>query len=451
MVTERIFGTDGIRGIAGEGVLALSSVRRLGRIIGATVRGSLGDGGSPRACVGRDTRPSGKSLLGALLEGLTEVGVDVLDVGILPTPGVAHLTVEYGCQAGVVLSASHNPAAYNGLKVLGSRGEKIPDEVEDEIERLYRSDEPDPQAARRGEVIPAPEAADRYQEHLQGAWPDGSLAGMRLAMDCADGATSRVAPRIFRQLGADVEVTRDVVDGSKINQGCGPLHLENVQAFAREVGADVGLSFDGDGDRLMIVDDLGEFRDGDHILAVCARDLHRQGALSGKAVVGTVMSNVGLERSLEEIGARLVRARVGDRWVLEEMQTGGHVLGGEPSGHVIFLPLSAAGDGILTALRVLRIVRESRTPLSELSRCLRKAPQVVVNVRVVRKRPLEELEEVQEQIRSAEERLGREGRVLVRYSGTEPLVRVMVEGPDGEAVGAMARAIAGAFPGSEGR
>ena len=449
-MAERIFGTDGIRGIAGEGVLSSSSVKRLGQIIGAALRSESGEAG--RACVGRDTRPSGETLSGALQEGLTDAGVDVLDVGILPTPGVAHLTSAYECGIGIVLTASHNPAEYNGLKILGPQGEKIPDELEDEIHRRYQGKELSvPGAHSKGKVGVARDGADRYVSYLLGSWEGGRLEGMRVALDCADGAAGEVAPRVLKELGAEVHVTRADMEGEGINLGCGALHPESVRGFSKEVQAEVGLSFDGDGDRLLLVDEAWEIRDGDDVLAICARDLDRREALAGGAVVGTVMSNVGLERSLEEIGARLLRARVGDRYVLGEMKKGGYTLGGEPSGHVIFLPLSTAGDGILTALQVLRLIRESGTPLSVLSRCMTRAPQVVLNFPIQGKRPLEEMDEVQKEIRSAEDRLGPEGRVLVRYSGTEPLVRVMVEGPQGEAIEEMARAIGKAFPPSDRR
>ncbi|MCZ6601987.1 MAG: phosphoglucosamine mutase [Planctomycetota bacterium] len=439
-MAERLFGTDGIRGIAGKGILSADSVRRLGAIIGAT----LGKGAA-RACVGRDTRPSGDGLSMALLEGLTGAGVDVVDLGIAPTPAVAHLVGPYECAAGVVISASHNPSDYNGLKVLGPSGEKIDDALEREIEERYLEDGPDPTAAHRGEVVQASDAARRYVSYLRGTWPEGSLDGMRIAVDCANGATGNVGPEILKELGADVRVTCADMSGAEINRNCGALYPENVQQLAREVEADVGISFDGDGDRLMMVDDTGQVRDGDDVLAVGARDLDRRGKLPGKGVVGTVMSNVGLDRSLEEIGAKLVRSGVGDRFVLAEMKKGGFALGGEPSGHVIFLPLSRAGDGILTALQVLRVIRESGERLSVLSRCLRKVPQVVLNVPVQDRRPLDQLEGVQGQIRLAAEKLGREGRVLVRYSGTEPLVRVMIEGPDRDAIRKMAQAIGDAF------
>jgi phosphoglucosamine mutase len=441
---QMLFGTDGIRGIANEGVLSAGSVRRLGAIIGAIARGKT----ASVACVGRDTRPSGELLGEALMEGLRSAGLDTYDIGILPTPAVAYLVREYECQVGLVVSASHNSAEYNGIKVLAPTGEKIPDEWEAEIQKQYETGESPTTTRRLGRAVPVPEAADRYIELLRELAPDLDLSGMTVAVDCADGAMSPVAPRLLREMGAAVHVSRDSLDGKDINDGCGALHPEALQAFCKGVAVDVGLSFDGDGDRLILVDDRGEIRDGDHVLAISARDLTRRGALTGNTVVGTVMSNVGLERSLGEIGARLLRAPVGDRYVLQEMLQGDYALGGEPSGHTIFLRLSRAGDGLITALQILRTIRERGVPLSGLSEVLWKAPQVLRNIPVASKVPLEEMEEVQEKIREAESRLGESGRVLVRYSGTEPKVRIMVEGPSEREIGHLADGIASAFEGA---
>ena len=442
----RLFGTDGIRGIAGEGALSADSVRRLGGVVAAVLREGRPEG-SVRACIGRDTRPSGPELAAAFTEGLQAVGVDVLDVGVVPTPAVARLVEAYDAHVGVVISASHNPANYNGLKMISRTGEKLPDALEEEIERRYHDGGalPTTAGAVAGRDLPAEDAVDRYLEMLREGWRGADLSGRRIALDCADGAMSTVAPRLLESMGADVRVTRADADGARINEGAGALHPENLQAFLEAEGAEVGLSFDGDGDRVILVDETGEVRDGDFVLALAARHLQARDALPGGVVVGTVMSNVGLEVSLGEIGARLLRAPVGDRYVLAEMQSGGYTLGGEPSGHTIFLALSKAGDGLLSGLQVLRIMKESGESLSGLSACLQKAPQLIVNVPVEERTPLDQLPGVQGKVREAVEKLGKGGRVLVRYSGTEPLVRVMVEGPDEEEIRTMATAIAGEF------
>jgi phosphoglucosamine mutase len=377
------------------------------------------------------------------------MGVDVLLVGPLPTPGIAFIIRSLRADAGVVISASHNPFEDNGIKFFSGEGFKLPDEVEARVEELVLSGEIDairPRAREVGKAYRIEDAVGRYIEFAKRTIPKGvTFKGMRVVVDCAHGAAYKVSPTLLRELGADVVALNVAPDGFNINEGCGSLHPEGMQAAVREHGADVGFAHDGDADRVILADKTGALVDGDQIMAMCALDLKRRGALRGDAVVATVMSNVGLEKALAAHGIRLLRTAVGDRYVLEEMLRGNYNLGGEQSGHVIFLDHNSTGDGIITALQVLFLMQQHGKPLSALQRCMTVYPQVLVNVRVVRRADLKTLPNVKRALAEAEAALDGNGRLLVRFSGTEPVVRVMVEGEEQGRIEGLARSLAAAI------
>ncbi|MDI3257753.1 MAG: phosphoglucosamine mutase [Kyrpidia sp.] len=439
----RLFGTDGVRGVANAD-LTPELAYRLGRAAAyvlALGKGN-GDGGPPvRIAVGRDTRASGDLLEAALTAGILSVGVSVLHLDVVPTPGVAWLTRTLSCAAGVMISASHNPVDDNGIKFFGPDGFKLRDEFEDAIQAAMEGDAweqiPRPAGTRVGRVADGRNHVGRYVQFLTET-VRSRFDGLKVVMDCAYGAAYRIAPELFRRLGAEVVVLNDRPTGDNINVSCGSTHPEVIQEAVLRHRGEVGLAFDGDADRLIAVDEKGELVDGDHVLAVCARRLKQCGELDGDTVVATVMSNVGLEKSLAAAGISLVRTAVGDRYVMEEMVRGHYVLGGEQSGHVIFLRHSTTGDGILTALQLVDTMVASARPLSELRGMMTTYPQKLVNVRVTDKSRLDGSARVWEAVRRVEERLGDDGRVLVRPSGTEPLVRIMVQGRDPAEVDAAA-------------
>jgi phosphoglucosamine mutase len=445
----RLFGTDGIRGVANASPLTAELAGQVGRVAAAFLAERAGARARrPALLVGRDTRLSGPLLEQAFVAGVLSTGVDALVAGVLPTPAVAVLTPRLGAIGGVVLSASHNPFEDNGIKLFSSEGDKLPDLWEDEIEASLGAggDGPRPIGAALGRLRPVRDAERRYLDALRATVPGGfRLAGRRLVLDCAHGATYRVAPRLFRSLGAEVRAFGVRPDGTNINRRVGALHPERLQARVRATPGALGFAFDGDGDRLIVVDESGEVRDGDHVLAVCARALVRRGALRGGAVVSTVMANLGLERALAALGLGIVRTAVGDRHVLEEMRRREANLGGEQSGHVIFLDHAPSGDGLVTALQLLRAVQEAGQPFAALARAVEKCPQVLVNVRVRAKPPLDELPAVAAALARWEARLDGRARFVVRYSGTEPLARVMVEGDEQGAVEDAAREVAAAI------
>jgi phosphoglucosamine mutase len=440
----RLFGTDGIRGLANVEPLTTELAFRLGRQLAATLQEHHG-AGRTRLVVGRDTRQSGPMLEGALVSGALSAGADVFAVGVLPTPGIAHLTRHLEAQGGVVISASHNPFEDNGIKIFSSEGAKFPDAWEIEIEaHLAGGDHaPNPTGADVGRLIPHRHQAEAdYAAHASGTFAF-DLRGLHVVMDCANGATYRVGPRVFESLGARVTVLGVEPDGQNINLGVGAMHPEGLQARVRAVGADLGVAFDGDGDRLICVDETGEVRDGDYALAICGRHLAAEGRLPGRVVVSTVMANLGLEHSLREAGIKTVKSQVGDRYVLEEMTRIGAVLGGEQSGHLLFLDHATTGDGIVSALQVLSVMRETGQPLSALARCLTKFPQVLVNVPVRSKPPLGSIEGLERRVEKLEAQMNGAGRILLRYSGTELLARVMVEGQEQGEIEGIAQELAG--------
>lgn len=422
---RRLFGTDGIRGEANVDYMTPETALRAGMAVAAHF------GRDGRVVVGKDTRLSGYLLESALASGLASVGADVLFVGPMPTPGIAYLTHSMRASAGVVISASHNPFADNGIKIFGADGFKLPDEVEAGLEAMMSSTELDGMRARGSEIGRAwriDDAAGRYITRLKQAFASGhDLVGVKIVVDCAHGAAYRIAPTVLTELGATV-VTRGVdPNGTNINDGCGATHPEALCEAVKETGADLGIALDGDADRCIFADDQGEIVDGDAIMALCARDLHQRGELQGGAIVATVMSNLGLERSLAEVGIGLVRTPVGDRYVVEAMRSGGCNLGGEQSGHLVFLDHSTTGDGMVAALAVLTIMRRTQSPLSRLRDVMSRVPQRLSSFAVPKKEPLEAMPKLRRAIRQLERELGDEGRVLVRYSGTEKKMRVMVE------------------------
>jgi phosphoglucosamine mutase len=440
----RLFGTDGIRGLANVEPLTTELAFRLGRQLVATLLEHHGVS-KARLVVGRDTRQSGPMLEGALVAGALSAGADVFAVGVLPTPGIAHLARHLEAHGGVVISASHNSFEDNGIKIFSSEGAKFPDAWEDEIEgRLAGPDRaPRPTGADVGRLVPHRHQAEAdYAGHASGTFPF-DLRGIHVVLDCANGATYRVAPRVFETLGAKVTVLGVEPDGQNINLGVGALHPEGLQARVRATGADLGVAFDGDGDRLICVDERGEVRDGDYALAICGRHLAAQGRLRGGVVVSTVMANLGLDHSLREAGIGTVKTQVGDRYVLEEMVRIGAVVGGEQSGHLLFLDHATTGDGIVSALQVLSVMRETGQPLSALSGCLTKFPQVLVNVPVRKKPPLESIEGLHPRLQTLEGQMNGAGRILLRYSGTELLARVMVEGQEQAQIEGIAQELAG--------
>jgi phosphoglucosamine mutase len=439
----RLFGTDGIRGLANAEPLTTELVFRLGRQLVATLLEHHGVA-KVRLVVGRDTRQSGPMLEGALVSGALSAGADVFVVGVLPTPGIAHLARHLETHGGVVISASHNPFEDNGIKIFSSEGAKFPDAWEDEIEaRLAGPDRaPKPTGADVGRLISHRHQAESdYAGHAAGTF-SFDLQGFHVVLDCANGATYRVGPRVFETLGAKVTVLGAEPDGQNINRGVGALHPEGLQARVRATQADLGVAFDGDGDRLICVDESGEVRDGDFALAICGRHLAAQGRLRGGVVVSTVMANLGLEHSLRAAGIQTVKTQVGDRYVLEEMVRIGAVLGGEQSGHLLFLDHTTT-DGIVSALQVLSVMRETDQPLSALAACLTKFPQVLVNVRVRKKPPLASIAGLQPRLETLEGQMNGAGRILLRYSGTELLARVMVEGQEQQQIEGIAQELAG--------
>ncbi|HEY2749570.1 MAG TPA: phosphoglucosamine mutase [Polyangia bacterium] len=431
--TRKLFGTDGVRGRANFDPMTPEMALRLGRAVAYHFRGKH-KSGRGRIVIGKDTRLSGYLFETALAAGICSMGADVMLCGPLPTPGIAFITSSMRADAGVVISASHNPFEDNGIKIFAADGFKLPDEVEARLEELMASDELDrnrPHGAEIGKATKIEDSRGRYVQFLKNAFPRHlTLEGLRVVVDCANGAAYKVAPAVFAELGADVITLSARPDGTNINDDCGALHPGKMQAAVKKHGAQIGIAVDGDADRVIIADEHGEEVDGDSIMAMCARRMIERGELKHKTMVTTVMSNLGLERSLGELGGRIERVQVGDRYVVESMRTHGYNFGGEQSGHLVFLDHMTTGDGVLGALQVLAVMLESQKPLSELRRVMTRYPQVLVNLKVKEKKPLAELPLVSAAIAKIEKVLGADGRVLVRYSGTEAKARVMVEGPD---------------------
>ncbi len=440
---RKLFGTDGIRGTANVYPMTGELMLQLGRALAYLIkRGNH----RHRVVIGKDTRLSGYMLETALASGLCSMGVDVLLCGPLPTPAISNLTVSMRADAGAVISASHNPYQDNGIKFFSADGFKLPDEVEAEIEDLIANDKLHhlrPTATSVGKAYRIGDAAGRYIVYVKNALPRSlTLEGLTIVVDCAHGAAYRVAPAVLEELGAKVIVIGNQPDGKNINRGFGALHPETMCKVVKKAGANLGIALDGDADRLIVSDEHGKVVDGDAVMAICGLDLIRRKALPKKTLVATVMSNLGLDQCIAKVGGKVVRTRVGDRYVLEEMQQGGYRFGGEQSGHLIFLDFATTGDGTIAALALLSVMVESGKPISELAKCMDVFPQAQLGLVVRNKPELGSLPAVMRAIRDVEKKLGANGRVLVRYSGTEPKVRVLVEGSDQRTIDGYAAQIA---------
>lgn len=428
---KKLFGTDGIRGVANQYPMTVETALRVGRAVAAYFGG---DGNSRKVIVGKDTRLSGDMLEAGIVAGICSAGGEAYLTDVLPTPGVAYVTSASKAAAGIVISASHNPFYDNGIKIFNGDGRKLSDASEIEIEKMILDETEPPRAndpLKLGVSHQFHQAAADYISFLKGTLtPGNNFSGLKIVLDCSNGATHRVAPELFAELGAEVIALAIQPDGININDGCGSQHPRKLSLKVVESGADIGLAFDGDGDRLIAVDETGAVLSGDHILAICARDLKQKGKLKNNRVVSTVMSNMGFGVALKKMQIDHVVTQVGDRYVTERMLSSGAVLGGEDSGHMIFSDYHTTGDGMLTALRLLEAMQTANKPLSDSCDIMTVFPQVLTNVKVDSKPALDSVPQIIDALRSAEAELGERGRVLVRYSGTQPLCRVMVEGPD---------------------
>ncbi len=428
---RKLFGTDGIRGVANIYPMTTEIAMQVGRAIAFIVKDKAK---GHRIVIGKDTRQSCYMLENALAAGICSMGVDVLLVGPLPTPGIAFITTSMRADAGVVISASHNPFQDNGIKIFSSDGFKLPDEVEAEIEDLIFSQKMAalrPVADEVGKAARIDDARGRYIVFLKNTFPKKyTLDDFHIVLDCAHGATYGVAPHVFEELGAKVTTLGVNPDGKNINDGCGALHPELMAEKVKGLGADIGLALDGDGDRLIVCDENGEIVDGDHIMAICAQELIKTRKLKKKTLVATVMSNMGLEVAMQNMGGKMVRTGVGDRYVVECMRKKGYSFGGEQSGHLVFIDHITTGDGILAGLQLLAIMIKRKKTLSELAQVMESYPQVLKNVRLSSKISTETIPDFSKTVQKMVEKLGDSGRILVRPSGTEPLIRVMVEGKD---------------------
>lgn len=425
----KYFGTDGIRGVANSELTP-----ELAYKVARASAYKLNKDNNKLIVIGKDTRKSGDMLEAALIAGYTSMGYDVYLLGVIPTPAVAYLTRYYKAEAGIVISASHNPAEFNGIKYFGSDGFKLPDEVEEEIENVidnYKKIDIRPIGSGVGSVEIKAEATKIYTDYLKSR-VNLKLNGMKVAVDCGNGATYKIAEELFTSLGADVTVISTEPNGLNINKDCGSTNPKLIQKLVKDTNSEIGFSYDGDGDRLISIDENGEILDGDHFLAACAYHMKKQGRLKNLGVVGTVMTNIGLEEYLKSIDVKLEKASVGDRYVLEIMVKDGYSLGGEQSGHIIFLDDNTTGDGLLSSLKILEVKVESNKKMSELNGLMTTYPQVLLNARVSNENKNSYLndEVIVNEIKNLEERFNGEGRVLIRPSGTEPLVRVMIEGKD---------------------
>ena len=441
----RLFGTDGVRGVANKELTA-ELAYKIGRAGAYVLAGELKH--KPTIIIGKDTRLSCDMLEASLIAGICSVGADVIRAGVIPTPGIAYLTRLYKCDAGVVISASHNSFEFNGIKFFNGNGYKLSDAVENEIEAIIFEEAESPLNAEPenvGRCIEKENCLEDYAEFLIKLGTN--LEGKKIAIDCANGASYIIAKKVLESLGANVLVIGNTPNGININKDCGSTHIEGLQKFVVESKADLGLAFDGDADRLLVVDENGEFVDGDKILIICGKHLKEKGKLTNNAIVGTIMSNMGFDLAGKEYGIDTIRTKVGDRYVLEEMIDKNYILGGEQSGHVIFLEYNTTGDGVLTAINLLNVVNETGKKVSELAKQMTSYPQVVINAKVTNERKKSYLEDikVKELIEKTEETFKGEGRVVIRASGTEPLIRVMIEGKDQKVIEEKAKEIANAI------
>ncbi len=439
----RLFGTDGVRGVANS-ELTCELAMQIGRAAAMVLTDS--NHRHPKILIGKDTRLSSDMLECALAAGLCSVGANVVRLGVVPTPAVAFLVGKYKADAGVMLTASHNPCEFNGIKIFSGDGYKLPDALEEQIEAIVLDKKltpPTPTGGDVGSVTTAPNVVRDYIDHIKSTVPF-ALTGMKIAIDCANGSASRTAEQLFSELGAECHMLSNHPDGVNVNDNCGSTHMEPLMAYVKENHLDAGVAFDGDADRCLAVDDKGNLVDGDFVMAICAADMKSRGKLEKNTVVGTIMTNLGFIRFCEEAGLHFEATKVGDRYVLEEMQLEGYNFGGEQSGHVIFLDFATTGDGQLTAAQLLSLVKRRETKLSNLAVLMKRYPQVLVNVEVAPEGKLRFYTDdaVKAAIDRAKKTLGKDGRIIVRPSGTEPLLRVMVEGSDPDAIAALANKVA---------
>ncbi len=444
----RLFGTDGVRGVANSD-LTCELAMNIGRAAAMVLTDSAHR--HPKVLIGKDTRISSDMLEAAMTAGLCSVGANVVRLGVVPTPAVAFLVGKYRADAGVMLTASHNPCEFNGIKIFSGDGYKLPDALEEQVEAIvldHAAPPPRPTAGNVGCVAEAPDTVRDYVDHIKSTVPF-ALSGMRIAIDCANGSASRTAELLFTELGAECHMLADRPNGVNVNDGCGSTHMDRLMAFVRENGLDAGVAFDGDADRCLAVDEKGQLVDGDFVMAICALDMKSRGKLAKNTVVGTIMTNMGFSRFCGENGIKFEATKVGDRYVLEEMRLEGYNFGGEQSGHVIFLDFATTGDGQMTAAQLLSLVQRRQAKLSSLATLMTRYPQVMVNIPV---RPEGKLrfytdDEVKRSIEDARAKLGKSGRIVVRPSGTEPLLRVMIEGEDEDYIRELADSVAGVMRG----
>jgi phosphoglucosamine mutase len=435
----KLFGTDGIRGVANVYPMTPEMVLNIGKATTHVFKEKCGKK-KLKFVIGKDTRLSGYMLESALTAGILSVGADVLLVGPMPTPAIAHLTKSLNADAGIVISASHNPAGDNGVKIFGPEGFKLSNNFEDEIEKYILTEKVKTEHIKDeliGKAHRVDDARGRYIEFAKASVDSMSLKGLKIVLDCANGAAYNTAPFIFRELGSEVIVLNNKPNGLNINLNCGALHPEKMMEVVKKEKADIGIALDGDADRLIVSDEKGNNIDGDHIIAICAIDKKERGALKKNTVVVTIMTNKGFDIAMEKKKIKTVKTNVGDRYVIDEMKKNGYVLGGEQSGHIIFSNYTTTGDGVISALQLLRILKERGEKLSKLASCLKSLPQVLVNVVVKEKKDINKLE-ARKTIKDAESKLGKKGRVLVRYSGTQNLCRIMIEGENKKEIQKMA-------------
>ena len=439
----RLFGTDGVRGVANS-ELTCEMAMNIGRAAAMVLTDD--DRRHPRILIGKDTRKSSDMLEAAITAGLCSVGANVIQLGVVPTPAVAFLVGKYKADAGIVLTASHNPCEFNGIKIFSGDGYKLPDALEEQIEAIvldHVATPPTPVGGDLGAVTTAPNVVRDYVDHVKSTVPF-SLDGLRIAIDCANGASSRTAETLFTELGAECHMIANEPNGVNVNDTCGSTHMEGLMAYVKEHGLDAGVAFDGDADRCLAVDENGNLVDGDFVMAICAADMKSRGKLAKSTVVGTIMTNMGFNRFCDENNMKFSATKVGDRYVLEEMLLEGYNFGGEQSGHVIFLDFATTGDGQMTAAQLLSIMRRRQAKLSSLATIMQRYPQVMVNVTTSPEGKLRFYTdtEVKESIEKAKAALGNTGRIIVRPSGTEPLLRVMVEGENEEQISDLANQVA---------
>ncbi len=441
---RRLFGTDGVRGVANEHPMTIEIAMRIGQAVAYLFKSKNNKNKHHKILIGKDTRLSGYMFETALSAGLCSMGVKVLLVGPMPTPAIAFLTSSMRADAGVVISASHNPFEYNGIKIFSADGFKLPDEVEEEIEKLVIGENQSliklPTHENVGKAFRIEDAPGRYIVFLKNTFPQNlTLEGVKIVLDCANGAAYKVAPLVFEELGAQVITYGTNPNGININDNCGALHPKLIKNAVLKHNADIGIALDGDADRVIVVDEKGDVVDGDHIMAICAKSMIEQQQLKKNTLVATVMSNMGLEIAMKNLGAKLIRTKVGDRYVVEKMRDEGYNFGGEQSGHLIFLDYITTGDGILAALQLLKVMIETQKPLSELSKIMESFPQVLHNVKVKEKISIEKIPQLEETKEKFEKQLKGMGRILIRASGTEPVIRIMVEGENLDKITQIAR------------